>query len=632
MNGERVLGVGLASFGKRRRLPNWVEQKKTPQNHPQLQVRLHVNPGTLHVFGIESKIWISLGAALTLCGCSFQPAPYDPAFFQSHAEENYRALLKAEEKISAPIDLYEAMARALKFNLDHQVKIAETRLRSAQLNVSHYSMLPNLVVNSGYTSRNNVQASSSLNIVTNQLNFGASTSQDQDVARSDVSFGWNILDFGLSYVRARQAGDQYVISKELERRVVHKLLNEVRVAYWRALTGEKLHKRLSQINERAERASRTSRTITQSGKSPKLDALLTERDLIELRQAIVHLEHEILTAKAELAALLNIRPGVPFELVDTPHFELPSELPASFDEMMRTALAHRSEIRENLYQQRINAREAKAAWLELLPGIELTGNLNQDSNSFLLNSNWVDLGASASLNLMRVFQYPANRRLVRAERDVLEMRARALSMTIVTQVYLGGIQYSQQQRSYALAKEHDRVQTQLIKQYRLERKANRLSEQRLLQEELSALIAETRFDLAYSDLQSAYADLFASLGWSPYIDPESDGSIEELATNLKETWAQVDRLTVGKATSAPADVNGKPNVEHASHWPAERKRSSQSTGTCTGRSCGSPCSAGTPEPQKSSLKSLLNRTTGLLSISMGKKATKTLAHPSPCAG
>ncbi len=582
--------------------------------------------------GNERKIWLTLIAAFGLTGCAFHPRPYEPEFFRTHAEENYRALLEAEEKIGEPIDLYEAMARALKFNLDHQVKMAESKLRAAQLDVSHYSLLPNLVANTGYTSRSNVQASSSLNIVTNQLNFGASTSQDQDVARSDISFGWNIMDFGLSYVRARQAGDQYLISQELQRRVVHKLLNEVRVAYWRALTGENLHARLSKISARAEQALKDSRAITKSGKMPKLQALLTERDLIELRQAIVHLEHEILTAKAELASLLNIRPGVQFQLEATPHIQLPTELPASFDDMMRAALTHRSELRENLYQQRINIREAKAAWLELLPGIELTGNFNQDSNSFLLNGDWVGWGAAASWNLMRVFQYPANRRLIRSERDLLKTRARALSMTIMTQVHMGSIQYRQQRRTYEIARDHNRVQTQLIKQYRLERQADRLSEQRLLQEELAALIAETRFDLAYSDLQSAYADLFAALGWSPYIAPESDGSIEELATNLKETWEQSEKLKVGRAINAPAGVRSSSQVEQPDHWNADGKSASLQTGSCKGDACASPCSSASAQHQKFSLKTLLARPASLRTIWKSEKAMMSPSHPSPCAG
>ena len=59
-----------------------------------------------------------------------------------------------QEPIFDSVDLYEAMARALKYNLDAQVEVMEAALRLRDLNLANYAMLPNLVASSGYAGRN----------------------------------------------------------------------------------------------------------------------------------------------------------------------------------------------------------------------------------------------------------------------------------------------------------------------------------------------------------------------------------------------------------------------------------------------------------------------------------------------
>ena len=41
--------------------------------------------------------------------------------------------------------------------------------------------------------------------------LATSTSQDKRLRTSEIAFSWNVLDFGLSYVRARQTADKALI-------------------------------------------------------------------------------------------------------------------------------------------------------------------------------------------------------------------------------------------------------------------------------------------------------------------------------------------------------------------------------------------------------------------------------------
>ena len=476
-------------------------------------------------------------AMVMLTGCAHKPSPLSMRAFSQKATYYQEKAVAGQEPISHPLTLYEAMARAVKYNWSYQVKVQESKLRKVKMTIANYSMLPNIAANAGYSARNNLQASNSLNLVTREVGDESTTSQDKRLKTTDISFGWNILDFGLSYIRARQAGDQYLISQELRNKVLFKLLEDVRTSFWRAVAYEQLHTKLKKIEMRVTRAQRNSRAISNSGMTPRLEALTSERELVEIKQALHQLEEEIRLAKTQLAALINIRPGSDLKLATASHMPMPGTLPLSPDDMVYVALRDRSEMREKYYQQRINSHEAKAALLDLLPGLKLYAGDNWDSNSFLLNANWVDWGAAATWNLINAFQYPLKRKAILEQEELLHLRTLALSMSIISQVHISAIRYHQSRRSYDIAREFLDVQHRLLHQYRIEAKAKRVGEQKLLREELNALIAETKYDLAYADMQSAYANVFATLGWNPGSYYDSSDSVGTIAARLEALWA-----------------------------------------------------------------------------------------------
>lgn len=221
----------------------------------------------------------------------------------------------------------------------------------------------------------------------------------------------------------------------------------------------------------------------------------------------------------------------------------------TFDEMMLTAIRDRAELRENVYQQRINMREARAALIDLLPGLELFAGPNWDSNAFLLNADWVSWGAKASWNLLKVFQYPAKRDVIEVQAHVLKARALALTMSVMTQVHFSRIRFHHFRQELEAADEYRSVQDRLVRQIRDEAQASRVSELALLREEMNTLVAEAKYDIAYSSLQNAYANVFASIGWDPY----PYGTID----HLLPVAAIADALRSGgfERGAMPSDIN-----------------------------------------------------------------------------
>ena len=160
--------------------------------------------------------------------------------------------------------------------------------------------------------------------------------------------------------------------------------------------------------------------------------------------------------------------------------------------------------------------ERYAALLEMLPGLHLYAAPNWDSNSFLLNSNWVGWGAKASWNLLKVFAYPAREGVIDAQDDMLNQRSLALTMAVMTQVHVSRIRFLHARKELQIAGEYRDVQRRLLDQMRTEAAADRISKQTLIREEMNTLVAEAKYDVAYAALQNAYANLFSSMGLDPY--------------------------------------------------------------------------------------------------------------------
>lgn len=485
-------------------------------------------------------------AAATLAGCAVYPTPLTEVELSTASLTNLAAVVADQEPITGPISLYEAMARGLKYNLDHRVEEAEAAVRVSELNLTHYSLLPNIVANSGYAGRGNFNASSSLNLVNNTPNFGASTSQEKEITSADIGFSWNVLDFGLSYVRARQDADKVLVQQEMRRKVVHRVVEDVRSAYWRAISAERLMSRLSALEGETKKALAATRALFDDRQTSPITALTYERELVEIKQKIGEIQRELNTAKAQLAALMNLKPETQFKLASESRKEGSLTLKAGLDDMISAAVYNRPELREVEYRKRINVHEADAALLEMLPGLQAYAGANNDSNGFLLNSEWLNWGAKASWNLLKVFSYPARLDVIERQADMLGQRSLALTMAVMTQVHVSRIRFMHANKELRTAAEYRDVQRRLLDQMRAEAAVERISNQTLIRESMNTLVAEAKYDIAYAQLQNAYANLFSSMGLDPYAwEIDQRQSVAGLTASLKQLWFERGDLNAG---------------------------------------------------------------------------------------
>ena len=199
-------------------------------------------------FLLRKKIWkttsfLTTSAAVLLsASCSVDPEPLSDWERAIRVDTDIHEMFQEQRSniITAPISLYDAMARALKYNLNARLKLMENALSAKQFDLSSIDMLPAISAQAGYSARNNYEAvvskSMQNGVVSNESR--AYSTKSHGIANAQIS--WNILDFGASYYQAKQDANNILIAKERYRKQVQALLQDVRAAYWRALAAERL--------------------------------------------------------------------------------------------------------------------------------------------------------------------------------------------------------------------------------------------------------------------------------------------------------------------------------------------------------------------------------------------------------
>ncbi|WP_211113555.1 TolC family protein [Azospirillum endophyticum] len=458
-----------------------------------------------------------LTASLLAAGCAVKPEPLTSEENLARVRTDLSVVLAPQEPLTKAVSMDEAMARAIKYNLDERVKVMEMAVASDQLDLSRYDMLPRVVAAAGYSGRNNDAGSESLNLATGRRTGESTTATDRHRRTGDLAFTWNVLDFGVSYLRARQNANLVLIADERRRRVVQGIMQDVRTAYWRAVAAERLLKRMAPLEKRVEGARRDARTLEALRVQAPLQALNYTRTLVETLRQLQSLRRELAASKSQLGALMGLPPGEPFE-IEMPAasvMQAPPKLDVGAEALETYALLNRPELLEESYNQRISADETWRSLLKLLPGIDLNAGLRYDSNSFLVNQRWADYGARISWNLINLVSAPATKSYAEAQEELVAFRRQALSMAVLSQVHVAVLQFGELKQEFALTAEQADLDGRIRSQYANVGEAGQVGELGVIQSEVTALLSDLRRDLVLADLHNAYARVMVSAGVDP---------------------------------------------------------------------------------------------------------------------
>jgi outer membrane protein TolC len=494
----------------------------------------------------------------TLGGCAITPEPLTGAERKERIQQDMSALFKDVEPLSGPLSLHEAQARALKYNADARLKLMEEALSNAQLDLAHYDMLPRMTMSAGYSSRNNDALSSSVTLNNGVLTPTGTYSGAQERSRTTTNavLAWNVLDFGVSYVRAQQQATQTLMANERKRKVVQNIMQDVRHAYWRAYGAQNILPRLDALLVQVNDALKRSRSMEEQRLMAPIDALSYQRGLIDLYQQIMRHRQELASAKTELSALINVKPGTKLVLSGDDNMdEFPgAKILNDMDALDQAALANRPELREEDYRKKVTVLEARKALFSLLPGIEINASANHDSNRFLFKNDWTETGATVSFNLLRAFSYSSMKDAQEAQAKLDDARRVALSMAVLAQVRIAGERYREAITDYAINKQAADVDARIEKHVVSGVAANSESDMTLLRAKVKAALSEMQRYVSYAGLQMSYARVASSIGVDMLPDsPKLDDlkSFSDQISRVDEAWQKGD---FQQGSSAPQSV------------------------------------------------------------------------------
>jgi len=482
-----------------------------------------------------------VAACLLLLGaCSVKPEETSPAERATRAEQDLAEVRAARYVPTGPINLYEAMARAVVLNIEHRVQQIEQDIAEAELEQRNYELLPELDIDVGAT-RQDQQTS---------------VIQDRNVKTLNVGFAWNVLDLGVSYARAQQQANQVLIARERRRKAFNDILRDVRLAYWRAASASRLIREARIISARIQAGIVFSERMQASQVRDARTTVIYRRALLDSVRHVVAFRREISEVKAELGGLLRIPPGVEFTVLEPREiYQLPS-VPWNTAEMERFALENRAEMRSADYQAQADEWRAREMVYDLLPGLDLNIGNNYSTDSYLLTNGWSATGAQLGFNLFNLFSLPGRRQAVETQAELAQVKRTALAMAVLTQVHLSQRQYSDAIYQFALTQrigDADRRLTNLVHREAAIVQGGYLEAIEAAARALRTGLEEHR---AFTEVVRAHSHLMHAVGVNVVPDSFESASVEEIAALLERHYTAWDEPTdkAGHLTTAPTEV------------------------------------------------------------------------------
>lgn len=492
-------------------------------------------------FSRQGASLVLLATTLALGGCvSISPTPFTPQKLAEQGKADRAAARDAVDPINGDLNIDQAIARALKYNLDRRAKMMEEALALKQFDVSRFDMLPKLLTQAGYNWRDNDKISMSRNSKTGEYSASQFISQEREHFFGSLGVSWNLLDLGVGYFNTLQQADRALIAGERRRKAMHLLMQDVRTAFWRAYSAQKLRDDVRAATVLAEDALVDSRKAEEERLRNPVDALRYQRQVLESLRLLEAIDQELSTAQIDLATLINAPIGQPLRLVEPPLDGGHDPLAIPVDVMEETAMTANADLREQHYNARIAREETRKTLVKLFPNLIFNYGMNYDSDRYLLNNQWRDAGVQLSFNLFNLLTAPTQMRLADAGVKLADQRRVAMQMAVLTQVHLARQQYAnarnQFQRADAIWQTDNRI-SEHMKHREASQTQGKLDS---VANQTTAILSLLRRYQALAQVQSAEARLLATLGVEPAIGSVDDISLPDLTqyiTRSRNVWS-----------------------------------------------------------------------------------------------
>ncbi|MBK2124810.1 TolC family protein [Fangia hongkongensis] len=490
---------------------------------------------------VADMIWnktvtLMLSSALIISGCSITPKAIDNQTQLKNTQGRLDKIWTKQTKLSEKLSLSEAIARALKYNLEYRLQQAELMLQNGNLTMAYLQMLPALNVEGSYTFRNNDQIQ---NLVSSSggLIDGTQSTTPREVRDVFVGLQWNILDFGLSYTRAQQQANRVMIAKEQSRKITQKIIQETITAYWKAWTAQEIKDKVINVKTLAEKALAASKEASDQKLSSNEIELNYQNLLIKSVRKANKLLMKISDAYYHLSRLINAPMGTRM-ILSSPveNFSSLPELKPEFKKLDRIALIYRPELRSASYELNIAKKGIQSAILEMLPGLDFSYGYNYTSNKFMLNQEWMGGAINASVDLLgAIIKGPTAIAVAKNGVTYQKLKQATITITVLTQIRIAYTSYVLWQEEYRYAKEEASATQKLYALSQAQAKHKLSHQQKIVRRGVDALNAEFNEQVTFIEAYEALSKLYQSIGLD-LLPPESSFlSLEALTVEVNKT-------------------------------------------------------------------------------------------------
>ena len=502
---------------------------------------------------------VSVSVALGACA-SIEPKAFTEQDLRQQSTQDRSQGRQGVEPITAAITLEEAMARALKYNLDRRVRMMEEALALRQLDVTKLDMLPKILAQAGYSNRNNDYG-------TRNANGLISGSQERVHTLSELGMSWSLLDLGMGYYSSLQQADRVLVAAEKRRKAMHLLMQDVRIAFWRVASAQKLEAQIKAAIKMSEEALVDARKVEESRVRNPVDALRYQRQVLENLRLLEAVAQELSAAQVDLAALINAPMGTPLKIVEPNEGKSRADImKIPVERLEESALVNNADIREHSYNARIAREEARKTLVRLFPNLGFNYSLYYDTDKFLVNDNWNRAGLQLSFNLMNLFTYDTQKKLADGGIALADLRRVTAQAAVITQVHLARLQLANANAQLNRAREIYSTDRRLAELVANREAAQAQSKLERVSAEAAAILSQLRYYQALSQVHAAEARLEASLGVEPAIGTVFDISLADLTRQLSAASQQTLTQKLTPAIQKPP-VPAKPAAKPAADKP-----------------------------------------------------------------
>ena len=288
------------------------------------------------------------------------------------------------------------------------------------------------------------------------------------------------------------------------------IVKSVTETYWRAAAANAILPQLDGVLARASRMLDSSRTASERNLQPPLQLLDYQQALITVVGELRRMRNDLAASRIQLSSLINVPIDAPIRLTTSP--AVMTETTADTRNLENIALALRPELRIEAYQERIDRQDVYKEILRMMPGVGILAQANYDSNKYLFNNTWGELGVRATFNLVNLINGPKAIAAAETGVEVDRLRRLALSVALLTQVNLSYQQYLNALDDLKTAQQIAAVGVQMERVTRNASAAGAQSESDAVRHQLTALVVRLERDRAMARTHTALAGIYSAVG------------------------------------------------------------------------------------------------------------------------